>query len=48
MKQWLGRPLHPEAFDLEKANSYLRKLKWPRTTESQLRKVLMARDDYDE
>jgi hypothetical protein len=48
MKEWLGRPLDPEAFDVEKVNSYLRKLKWPRTTESQLRKVLMARDDYDE
>jgi hypothetical protein len=48
MKEWLGRPLDPEAFDVEKVNTYLRKLKWPRTTESQLRKVLMARDDYDE
>jgi hypothetical protein len=48
MKEWLGRPLDPEAFDVEKVNSYLRKLKWPRTTESQLRKVLMARDNYEE
>jgi hypothetical protein len=48
MKEWLGHPLDPEAFDAEKVSTYLRKLKWPRTTESQLRKVLMARDDYDE
>ena len=48
MKEWLGHPPDPEAFDPEKVNTYLKKLKWPRTTESQLRKVLMARDDYDE
>jgi len=48
MKQWLGRTLDPEAFDIEKVNTCLRKLKWPRTTESQLRKVLMARDNYKE
>jgi len=34
------------AFDVKKINTWLRKLKWPRTTEGQLRKVLMARDDY--
>ena len=48
MKEWLGRPLDPEAFDVKKVNTCLRKLKWPHTTESHLRKVLMARDDYDE
>ena len=48
MKEWLGRPLDPKAFDLEKTNAYLRKLKWPRTTENHLRKVLMARDGYEE
>jgi hypothetical protein len=48
MKEWLGRPFDPQAFDVEKVNTYLKKLKWPRTTESQLRKVLMARDDYHE
>jgi len=47
MKQWLGRPFDPGAFDVEKANSYLCKLKWPRTTETQLRKVVTARDGYD-
>lgn len=48
MKEWLGRPFDPKAFDLEQANTYLEKLKWPRTTEGQLRKVLMARDGYHE
>ena len=46
MKEWLGRPFDPEAFDVLKANRWLRKLKWPRVTESQLRRVLMARDGY--
>ncbi len=48
MKEWLGRPLDPKAFDAAKINTYLQKLKWPRPTESQLRKVLMARDSYKE
>ncbi len=46
MKEWLGRPFDPEAFDVAKTNLWLRKLKWPRVTEAQLRKVLMGRDDY--
>jgi hypothetical protein len=48
MKEWLGRPFDPEAFDLERVNRYLKKLKWPRATETQLRQVLMARDGYHE
>jgi hypothetical protein len=48
MKEWLGRPLDAEAFDVTKTNLWLRKLKWPSVTEAQLRKVLMARDDYHE
>jgi hypothetical protein len=44
MMEWLGEEFDPAAFDLEKTNTYLRKLKWPHTTESQLRGVLMARD----
>lgn len=48
MKEWLGRPFDAEAFDVAKANLWLRKLKWPRVTESQLRKILMGRDDYRE
>ena len=48
MKEWLGGSLAPEAFEIEKVNTGLRKLKWPRTTESQLRSILMERDDYHE
>jgi len=46
MKEWLGRPFDSEFFDVVKTNTWLRKLKWPRATEGQLRKVLMARDGY--
>ncbi len=48
MKEWLGRPFDPEFFDIATTNVWLRKLKWPRVTESQLRRVLMARDSYYE
>ena len=48
MKEWLGRPFDPESFDVAKANHWLRKLKWPRATEGQLRKILTARDGYVE
>jgi hypothetical protein len=48
MMEWLGRPFDAEAFDLAETNIWLRKLKWPRVTEAQLRKVLMGRDDYRE
>ncbi len=48
MKEWLGRAFDSEAFDVAKTNLWLRKLKWPRVTEAQLRKVLMGRDDYHE
>ena len=48
MTEWLGRPFDAEAFDAAKTNLWLRKLKWPRVTEAQLRKVLMGRDDYHE
>ena len=34
--------------DAEKANLWLRKLKWPRVTEAQLRRILMGRDNYCE
>lgn len=44
MKQWLGRKFDPDAFDQERINRYLRKLKWPRTTQGQLGRVLMQRD----
>ncbi len=48
MKAWLGLAFDAEAFDVRKTNLWLRKLKWPRVTEAQLRKVLMGRDDYRE
>ena len=44
MKEWLGRPFDAESFDPAKTNTCLGLLKWPRVTESQLAKVLMARD----
>ncbi len=44
MMEWLGGKFDPEAFDITKTNKYLRKLKWPRTTEEQLADVLMERD----
>ena len=46
MMEWLGGKFDPNAFDIEKVNTYLQKLKWPRTTENQLAKVLMERDDF--
>jgi hypothetical protein len=48
MKAWLGRPFDPAAFDVENTNYWLQKLKWPRVTEAQLRKVLMGRDTFHE
>ncbi len=48
MKEWLGRPFDAEAFEAAQTNTWLSKLKWPRVTEAQLRKVLMARDGYSE
>jgi hypothetical protein len=41
---WLGRPFDPEAFDPVKMNTWLKKLKWPLVTDSQLARVLMGRD----
>ena len=46
MKEWLGRAFDPEAFDPASANACLRMLKWPRTSEEQLRRALMKRDIY--
>lgn len=44
MMEWLGGKFDPEAFDIKRANTYLRKLKWPHTTDDQLAAVLMKRD----
>ena len=46
LMEWLCGEFDPEAFDIEKVNTYLRKLKWPRTTVPQLATILMARDGY--
>jgi hypothetical protein len=48
MKEWIGGAIDPEAFDQVKINLWLSKLKWPRVTEAQLRKVLMGRGNYIE
>jgi hypothetical protein len=48
MKEWLGRPFDAEYFNLATTNHWLRQLKWPRVTEDQLRRVLMARYGYQE
>jgi Plasmid pRiA4b ORF-3-like protein len=48
MKEWLGRPFDPEFFDVAKTNHWLKKLKWPRVTDAQLGKILMARDGHRE
>ena len=48
MSEWLGREFDAEAFDVAKTNLRLRQLKWPRVTETRLRKILMARDGYEE
>lgn len=48
MKEWIGGAFDAEAFDQEKINRWLGKVKWPRMTEAQLRKVLMGRDNYAE
>jgi hypothetical protein len=44
LMEWLGGSFDPEAFDLNRVNRHLRKLKWPRTTIAQLAGVLMQRD----
>jgi hypothetical protein len=43
---WLGRPFDPEVFNRDSTNKHLRRLRWPKTTESQLRGVLMRRDGF--
>lgn len=42
--EWVGGSFDPEAFDIEKVNRFLRKLKWEHPTVEQLARVLMARD----
>ena len=47
MMAWLGRPFNAEVFDINSVNKCLSQFKWPRVTESQLRKVLMVRDGFN-
>ena len=44
MMEWLGGKFDPNAFDMDKINKCLKKLKWPHTTVPQLARVLMERD----
>jgi hypothetical protein len=44
MMEWLGGKFNPKAFDRDKVNKCLRKLKWPHPTVGQLASVLMQRD----
>jgi hypothetical protein len=48
MKGWVGGSFNAGTFDPANINPWLRKLKWPRVTEAQLRWVLVGRDDYRE
>lgn len=43
---WVGDSFDPDAFDLVRINTFLRKLKRPRMTDEQLARVLMERDGY--
>ena len=45
MKEWVGGAFDAEAFAVETTNHWLQKLKWPKVTEAQLRRVLIERDD---
>ena len=44
MMEWLGGSFNPEAFDLKKTNTFLRKIKWQNPTIDQLGKLLEQRD----
>ena len=46
LKEWLGRAFDSEVIDAAKAHLRLTKLKWPRVTDTKLRKILIGRDDY--
>ncbi len=47
MVDWIGE-YNPEAFDCAAWNDYLRELRWPKTTQNQLGRILMSRDGYTE
>jgi hypothetical protein len=42
--RWAGSGFDPARFDLATINASLARLKWPRVTDAQLRKILMIRD----
>ena len=44
--EWLNKKYDPTAFNIEKSNRYLKKLKWDRPTIDQLGKIIGARDGY--
>jgi hypothetical protein len=46
MLDWLGGRFDADAFDAARTDAFLRLLQWPAVTESQLAKVLMARDGH--
>jgi hypothetical protein len=48
MKEWIGGTFDANHFDTSHVNAWLQKLKWPRVTEAQLRKVILVRDGYRE
>jgi len=47
-REWIGGAFDPDVFDNAEVNFWLGKLKWPRVTEAQLRRILMGRDNYTE
>jgi hypothetical protein len=46
MMAWLGGGFDPEAFDIDRTNAFLGKLKYPDTSIEQLRRILMARHSH--
>jgi hypothetical protein len=48
MLGWLGCPFDSEVFNRDSTNKHLSMLRWPKTTESQLRRVVMCRDGFKE
>jgi len=47
MLEWLNGGFDPDAFDVQKVNKYLKKLKWEKPNWKQLGKLLMERDEMD-
>ena len=41
MKKWYGQPFDADAFSVEETNHWLGKMRWPKTTESALRKLIL-------